>query len=433
MAARPNRTFRSLRNQGFRWFAAGSLITNIAVWMQRIAQDWLVIQETGSPLAVGVTTALQFLPVLLFGPLFGAMADRWPKRRQIVLAGVGMGIAALLMGLVIVTGTLADWHIYALAFLLGTGAAADGPVRQAYLREIVPRDDLSNAISLNAASFHSARIIGPAIAGVTIAGIGTGPVFLLVGVGMLLGLVTLFGLGRVEVSTATADDRAVPLDEEEAIDEAALTAGRAGTGGLRGAWQHLRARPALLITMALAGLVCAFALNFQVTVTLMATTVFGLGADEFGALTTIMAIGSIAGALLSARRQMPGFGLVVATAVVLGVLYAAAGYVPNFWWFGVAMLPIGLVSNTFMTSANAAVQLRVEPEFQGRVMALYIAASNALTPVGAPLIGWIAQLADARLSLAIGGTVAVAAALLALIAYIRVGAIGRTGPQPATS
>jgi MFS family permease len=184
--------------------------------------------------------------------------------------------------------------------------------------------------------------------------------------------------------------------------------------------------------MALAGLVCAFSLNFQVTVTLMATTVYGLGADEFGALTTIMAIGSIAGALLSARRQMPGFALVVVTALILGVLYGFAGYAPNFWIFGLAMLPIGLVSNTFMTSANAAVQLRVEPQFQGRVMALYIAASNGLTPLGAPLIGWIAELADARLSLAVGGAVAVLAALGALVVYVRIGAIGRADPHPAT-
>jgi MFS family permease len=432
MARQGNRTFRSLRNRGYRWFAAGSLLTNIAVWMQRIAQDWLVIQETGSPLAVGVTTALQFLPVLLFGPFFGSFADRWPKRRMIAIAGVGMSVAALLMGLVIVTGTVADWHIYALAFILGTGAAADGPVRQAYIRELVPKEDLSNAISLGAASFHSARIIGPAIAGVTIAWIGTGPVFLLVGLGTLLGLLTLIGIGRPVLASPSPDEPPLPLDEEEAVDEAALEAGRAGANGLRGAWRHLRARPALLVTMALAGLVCAFALNFQVTVTLMATTVYGLGADEFGALTTIMAIGSIAGALLSARRQMPGFGLVVGTAIILGVLYGFAGYAPNFWVFGLAMLPIGLVSNTFMTSANAAVQLRVEPQFQGRVMALYIAASNGLTPLGAPLIGWIAQLADARLSLAVGGFVAVAAALAALAVYIRIGAIGRAGPHPAT-
>jgi MFS family permease len=433
MARQPSRTFRSLRNRGYRWYATGSLLTYIAVWMQRIAQDWLVIQETGSPVAVGVTTALQFLPVLLFGPFFGSFADRWPKRRMIVLAGIGMSVAALLMGVAIVTGTVAEWHIYALAFLLGTGAAADGPVRQAYIRELVPHEDLSNAISLGAASFHSARIIGPAIAGVTIAWIGTGPVFLLVGLGTLLGLATLIGIGRSAPPAASLVEPPVPLDEEEAVDEAALEAGRAGAAGLRGAWRHLRERPALLVTMALAGLVCAFSLNFQVTVTLMATTVYGLGADEFGALTTIMAIGSIAGALLSARRQMPGFALVVVTALILGVLYGFAGYAPNFWIFGLAMLPIGLVSNTFMTSANAAVQLRVEPQFQGRVMALYIAASNGLTPLGAPLIGWIAELADARLSLAVGGAVAVLAALGALVVYVRIGAIGRADPHPATS
>jgi MFS family permease len=394
-------TFRALRVFNYRLWAAGALVSNIGTWMQRVAQDWLVLTvlTDHSAVAVGITTGLQFAPMLVLAPVAGVLADRMPKRRLLLMTQSAMGLVGLVLGVLVVTGAARLWHAYALALALGVAAAVDAPARQAFVSEMVPREDLSNAVGLNSASFHAARIVGPGLAGLLIAWVGTGPVFLLNAVTFAGTLFSLTHMRVAELAPAPRADR--------------------GKGQLREGLRYVRGRPDIVLIMVIVGLVGTFGLNFQMTTAIMATAQFGKGSGEYGLLGSIMAIGSLGGALLAARRERPRLRLVVGAAFTFGVFASIAALMPTYALFAVALIPVGLSSLTLMTSANATVQLSVAPEMRGRVMALYMAIFMGGTPVGAPIVGWVGGAFGPRWTILVGGLVSLVTALVALGYVVR--------------
>jgi len=380
-------TFRSLRVRNYRLFAGGQVVSLTGTWAQRIAQDWLVLDLSGNRgLALGVVTALQFLPVLVLGLWGGVLADRYDKRRMLVGVQVAMGALALVLGLLDVTGLVQLWHVYALSFALGTASALDTPVRQAFVVELVGPDDLPNAVSLNSATFNSARIVGPAVAGVLIATVGTGWVFLGNAVSFVA-VVTGLLLMRVE-------DLRTPQRVEKA------------KGQVREGIAYVRGRPDLLVPIALVAVVGTFGLNFQITMALIAKQVFGRGAGSFGLLTSALALGSLLGALASARRTgPPRLRRLFGSALAFGLLEVLVGLAPSYAVMVVLLVPTGIAVLTFTTTANTLVQLGSAPHVRGRVMALYVLVFLGGTPFGAPLIGAVAETMGPRSGLLLGGVI----------------------------
>jgi MFS family permease len=393
-------TFRSLRIRNYRIYYAGGVVSNIGTWMQRIAQDWLVLQLSGnSGVALGITTGLQFLPMLLFGPWGGMLADRYSKRKLLILTQAFMGLVALALAVLDLTDVVEVWHVYVLALMLGLGTAVDNPTRQSFVIEMVGQDDLPNAVGLNSASFNLGRVIGPALAGLLIELFDTGPVFLLNAFSFIA---VIFALTRMRVDELNPAPRA----------------GR-GPGQVLEGIRYVRNRPDLLMVLALVFFVGTFGMNFQLTIALMATEVFGKGAGEFGLLGSIMAVGSLSGALLAARRGRPRLRLLLLSAFAFGAVEVLAGLMPTYIAFGVILVPVGLAALTFITAANSTMQLAVDPVMRGRVMALYMAVFFGGTPFGAPLIGAIAEAFGARWSLITGGLVSASAAVLAALLLAR--------------
>ncbi|MBX6765827.1 MAG: MFS transporter, partial [Actinomadura rubrobrunea] len=397
--------FRSLRNRNYRLFASGQVVSNTGTWMQRVAQDWLVLDLThGSGTALGVTTGLQFLPLLLFGLWGGVIADRYPKRRVLMLTQASMGLLALVLGLLAVTGAARVWHVYLLAFLLGMATVVDNPTRQSFVIEMVGRRDLPNAIALNSASFNGARLIGPAVAGVLIAVLGTGPVFLLNAASFGAVLFGLYAMRQDELHTAEPVAR--------------------GKGQLREGLRYVWGRRDLTLVLILVLFIATFGMNFQVTVALVSREVFHTGASSFGLASSMLALGALTGALLAARRAArPRMRLLIAAALLFGVLELATGLMPAYWSFLVLLVPTGIALMTFTTAANATMQLGVAPEMRGRVMGLYMLVFLGTNPIGAPVVGWMAEHFGPRLSLVVGGLIAMASVLV--VTALAVPAAGR--------
>ncbi|HET9654440.1 MAG TPA: MFS transporter [Kineosporiaceae bacterium] len=401
--------FRSLRNPNYRLWAAGALVSNTGTWMQRVAQDWLVLTVLthNSALAVGITTGLQFGPVVLLAPLAGTVSDRLERRRVLLGTQTASGVLAAVLGLLVVFHLAQLWQVYLLALLLGCVAAVDGPARQAFVSEMVPTEDLPNAVGLNSASFHAGRLIGPGLAGLLIHWFGTGPVF----------LINAATFGAVLVSlTRMRVDRLIPAPRVPR-----------GRGATRDGLAYVRHRPDILLLLVIVGLVGAFGLNYQITTALMARLVFHKGSGEYGLLGSVMAIGSLAGALLAARREHPTLRLVVTATAAFGLFSGIAALMPSYPLFAVSLIPVGLSALTLMTAANATVQLSVEPQLRGRVMALYMAVFMGGTPVGSPLVGWIGQQFGARWTILVGAVVSLVTALGAAGWLLR----QRSAPGPA--
>ena len=387
-------TFQALRNRNYRLYATGGVVSNVGTWMQRVAQDWLVLQLSGhSGLALGITTGLQFLPMLVLAPFAGTLADRYSKRKVLIATQSFMAAVGVILGVLDITGVVQVWHVYVLALLLGVGAACDAPARQSFVIEMVGADDVSNAVGLNSASFNLGRVIGPALAGVLIVLIGTGPVFLINAASF--GAV-IFALTRMRSSELMPMPRAP-----------------GGRGQVLEGIRYVRARPDLQLVMVIVFFVGTFGLNFQMTSALMATAVFHKGAGAYGLLGSVVAIGSLSGALLAARRGKPRLRLIVFAAVAFGVVEIAAGLMPSYYWFMATLIPLGLCQMTLLNSANATMQLAVDPVMRGRVMALYMAVLMGGTPIGAPLIGALAEAFGARWSLIAGGLISAGAAIVA--------------------
>ncbi|MFP3579565.1 MFS transporter [Arthrobacter sp. SIMBA_036] len=389
--------FRALENPNYRVWAGGALVSNVGTWMQRVAQDWLVLTvlTNHSGTAVGVTTSLQFLPMLLLGPYAGVLADRYRKRRILFWTQTAMGVCGLIVGLLVVTGAAQLWQVYAAALALGIAAAVDGPARQAFVSELVGPDNISNAVALNSASFNSARLTGPAIAGVLIAWIGTGPVFLLNAASFVAVIISL-----ARVKTAQLQPTAPVVRGKHQVVE-----------GL----QYVRQRPDLVLILFMVGILGAFGMNFTVTNSLMSTAVFGVGPEQFGLLGSIMAVGTLAGALLAARRSGPRLRFMLGGALTLGIFTLFSSISPAFWVYAVVLIPVGLASITFLNSCNTTIQLSVEPQFRGRVLALYLAILQGGTAIGAPLMGWIGTEFGARWAVAAGGAVVLMTGVAAVV------------------
>jgi MFS family permease len=415
-------TFQSLHNRNYRLYATGGVVSNIGTWMQRVAQDWLVLQLTdNSGVALGITTGLQFLPMLLLAPFAGTLADRYSKRHVLMVTQASMGLLGAVLGVLDVTGVVQVGHVYVLALLLGVAAAVDAPARQSFVIEMVGREDVPNAVGLNSASFNLGRVIGPAVAGLLIVAFNTGPVFLINAASF--GAV-IFALWRMRASELTPMPRA-----------------ERGKGQVVEGVRYVRGRPDLLMVMIIVFFVGTFGLNFQMNSALMATEVFHKGAGEYGLLGSVMAIGSLSGALLSARRGKPRLRLIVLAAVAFGVVEVVAGLMPSYITFIAMLIPLGLCQMTLLNAANATMQLGVDPVMRGRVMALYMAVLMGGTPFGAPLVGAVAEAFGARWTLILGGLISAAAALVAGAVLMRreglqmrgelFGGSGRTVDEPA--
>jgi MFS family permease len=366
--------------------------------MQRVAQDWLVLNLShNSGTAIGITTGLQFAPVLVFGLYGGVVADRFAKRRTLVMTQIAMMALALVLGLLDLTGSVRLWHVYLLAALLGVASAIDTPVRQAFVTELVGKELLTNAVGLNSATFNTARVLGPAVAGLLIASVGTSWVFL-INAGSFLGVLAgLLAMRENELHAST------PVAREP--------------GQVREGLRYVRGRPDLIAVIVLVGVVGTLGFNFQITSALLVKNTFHHGAESYGLISAVYASGSLLGALAAARRGRPNRRMVFLAAAGYGVLEVAAGLMPTYWSFFALLVPFGFFTLTFSTAANTTVQLGSSDRMRGRVMALYLMVFLGGTPIGAPFIGWIAQVAGPRWSLILGG-VASATAAVAAAAYL---------------
>lgn len=393
--------FRSFAVANYRLWFAGAIVSNVGTWMQRIAQDWLVLTELtdDDATAVGVTMALQFGPQLLLLPVTGLAADRIDRRRLLIMTQIAMAALGLGMAAITLTGVATLWMVYALALGLGVVAAFDAPARQAFVSELVPTSHLSNAVALNSASFNGARLIGPAVAGLLIAWVGVGWVFLINAV--TFGAV-LLSLALLRSEQFTRFDR--PPRKR---------------GQLLEGFRYVRRRPDIVLVLTMIATLGTLGFNFAIFVSAMARIEFGEGAGEYGVLSSVVAIGSVTGALLSARRERPRLRTITLAAAGFGASLTSAALMPNTLTFGIALVLVGFSGLTVMTTANAYVQTTTAPAMRGRVMALYIAIFMGGTPVGAPLVGWVADTLGPRWSLGLGAASGFIAAGVAAVFWVR--------------
>jgi MFS family permease len=394
-------TFRSLRNFNFRLWTAGALISNAGTWMQRVAQDWLVLTQLThyDAVALGVVTGLQFAPQLLLLPWTGLAADRLNQRKLLMLTQATMGVLAVLLGILTIAGVIQLWHVYLFAFLSGSVAALDAPVRQTFVAEMVGDGDLPNAVALNSTSINAAQMIGPAIAGLLIAKVGLGWAFLLNGLSFAAVLISMsfFRVSELRVS---------------------VRAHRSASGfreGLRYAWGKPELR-AILIMLFLVG---TFGLNFPIFISTMAVNVFHSDARAFGLLSSIMAVGTFSGALFAASRKRPGLTTLIAGAGVFGMGCTLGALAPGYWWFAAALAVSGAAVLIFANGTNSMMQLSTEPSMRGRVMALRVGVGLGGTTMGAPIVGWVANHFGPRWALGIGAGAGFTAALAAVYVLAR--------------
>jgi MFS family permease len=393
--------FRSLRSRNYRVWAAGALVSNVGTWMQRTAQDWLVLTELThhDASAVGTVMALQFGPQLLLLPWTGFAADRYNQRKLLIATQATMGGLALVLGFLTVAGVVELWHVYVFAFLFGCAAAFDAPVRQTFVAELVGDADLHNAVALNSTSFNAARMVGPAIAGLVVASVGAGWTFLINGASFVAVLASLVLLRASELHpNARAHHR---------------------RGGFAEGIRYMRGRADLTAILVMLFLIGTFGLNFPIFISTMAVSVFHTDARGYGVLSSIMAVGTVAGALIAARWNRPSFGSLPLGAAVFGLGCVLAGIAPTYSLFGGALVVIGVAALVFTNATNSLMQLSTEPSMRGRVMALRVGIGLGGTPIGAPIVGWVADTFGPRWALGVGAASGFAAAGVAVYAMAR--------------
>ncbi|MBS0530857.1 MAG: MFS transporter [Proteobacteria bacterium] len=393
--------FRSLGGFNYRVWIAGAFVSNVGTWVQRTAQDWLVFTQLThhDASAVGLVMALQFGPQLLLLPWTGFAADHFNQRKLLIATQATMGALALALGALTVVGLVQLWHVYVFAFLFGSAAAFDAPVRQTFVAELVGDADLHNAVALNSTSFNAARMIGPAISGLVIAAVGTGWAFLLNGASFVAVLISLAILRVAELRPNARAHRS--------------------KGSFTEGFRYVWGRPDLKATLVMLFLIGTFGLNFPIFISTMAVSVFHADARGYGLLSSMMAIGTVAGALLGARREKPRFSLLLVGAAVFGLGCTLAALAPSYWFFGGALVVIGIAALTVTSTSNSLMQLSTEPAMRGRVMALRVGVALGGTPIGAPIVGWVANHYGPRWALGVGAASGFTAAIVAIFALLR--------------
>lgn len=377
-------TFRSLKHYNYRLWVTSILISSSGTWMQRVAQDWVVLTVLSdhSGFAVGVTTALQFLPQLLFSVYAGVIADYFDRRRIIQIGQAVVALSGLVTGILVLTGLAQLWQIFLLAFIAGTADTFCGPARQTFVTDMVPKADLTNAVALSSAAFHSARLFGPGLAGGLIAWVGPGWVFI-ANAGIFLVPIVVIVLMRVQ------ELRPRPK-------------AKAQKGMIKDGWRYISGRPDLVAIIVIATVVGALGMNFPLTQAVMATQVFSKGAGEYGLLGSITAIGSVGGALIAARRVQVSLKQVLIATVLFGLCEGACALAPSYWTFALLLIPMGLATITLITLMNATIQLSTADKYRGRVLSFYLLFFLGCTPIGSPTVGWIAEHIGPRWSLGVG-------------------------------
>jgi len=390
--------FRSLEGYNYRLWLGGAFVSYIGTWMQRTAQDWLVLAELTAhdATALGVVTALQYVPQLLWLPWSGVAADRFNQRKLLLATQSAMCLLSLALGILTVTGTVQLWQVYLFAFLFGSAAAFDAPVSQSFTAELVGDARLANAVALNSSAFNAARMIGPAVSGIVIAATGSGWAFIINGASFGAVLLALALLRVAELRPAPRATRSRGQFLE----------------GVRYAWHRLDLRVMLIMLF----LIGTFGLNFSIFISTMAVSVFHADARAYGLLSSIMAIGTLAGALLNARREKAHFNLLITGTAAFGASCALAAVAPNYGCFAVMLIAIGISALTFTNSTNSLMQLSVEPSMRGRMMGLRIGIGMGGIPIGAPIIGWVANQFGPRWAMAVGAAAGISAATTALFA-----------------
>ncbi len=392
-----SKAFRALENFNFRLWTAGGLVSNTGTWMQRVAQDWIVLTQLThhDATAVGIVTGLQFAPQLLLLPWSGLAADRFNQRKLLMLTQATMGVLATALGILTISGYVQLWHVYVFAFVFGAAAALDAPVRQTFVGELVGDELLPNAVALNSTSFFAGGMIGPALAGLVIARMGTGWAFVLNGLSFGAVLLSMYLLRVHELRTNARASRA--------------------QGGFIEGLRYLWARPDLRSILVILFLIGTFGLNFPIFISTMAVNVFHTDAGGFGLLSSIMAIGTMSGALLAAGRDKPTFGTLFLGAGIFGIGCTLGAFSPGYWWFAAALVVIGVAALTLTIATNSIMQLSTEPTMRGRVMAIRVGVALGGTSMGAPIVGWVANHFGPRWSLGLGAVSAFLAALVAAL------------------
>lgn len=393
--------FDALANRNYRVYFLGAGVSNIGTWLQTTAQAWLVLELTGSGFALGLTLALQLVPALFLSPIAGVVADRWPKRRLMALMQGAMATPAVVLGLLAVSGTVTLLHVYALSLAFGVARAFEAPVRQSFVPELVERHQLANAVALSSASFNAGHLIGPALAGVLIAAfgggtVGSGWVILLNAVSYLC---TLTALALLDGSRM----RRAPVSAK-------------GRGAVREGVRYVRSRPDIVLIMVCMAFLGAFGMHYQITTALMATEVFDAGPRGFGLLGTLVAVGSLSGALLAALRSNPQIRHVLFAAVLLCCALLVSSVMPSYHTYALVLPFIGIGLLTMSTTANAYFQLTSDPAMRGRVSALYLMVYFGSAPVGSPLVGWAAEHIGPRWAIA-GCALVILSGVLAAVTW----------------
>jgi MFS family permease len=386
--------FRSLRNYNYRIWAAGAIVSNTGTWMQRIGQDWLVLTHltNHNATSVGIVMSLQFGPQLLLLPITGYAADHFDRRKLLFATQLSMGLLAAGLGALTLSGAVQLWHVYGFALLLGCVAAFDAPARQVFVSDLVGETDLPNAVGLNSTSFNAARMIGPAVAGILIARYGSGWVFVInaISFGAVIASLTLLRTGEMHRAPGP----------------------RGAKGRLADGFRYVAKRPDLKMVLTMLFIIGTFGLNFPIYISTMSVTVFHAGASEYGLLTSTMAIGSVLGALMSAMRAKPTMPILLVGALAFGIGCATAAVMPDYRLFGLVLILVGISAQTFTVSANSLVQISTEPAMRGRVMAILMAIFAGGTPLGAPIVGRVADTLGPRWALGVGALAGVAAAAI---------------------
>jgi MFS family permease len=380
-----NSTFGAVHSsRNYRIYLVGQSISLCGTWMQTVAQAWLVLKLTGSGTALGFVVALQFLPVLVLGPWGGVLADRMPKRRLLLITQVAFGLLALTLGILTATNVVTLWMVYAVALCFGCVTALDNPARQTFVLEMVGREHLANAVTLNTVNINMARVIGPALAGLIIAVIGIALCFLLNAVSYIAVIIALLMMNKSELRPAPPQARA--------------------KGQLRDGFRYVWSTPKLRTPLVMMAIVGTLAYEFQVILPLVAKYTFGGDAATYGLMTGAMGVGAVVGGLFTASRQRTGDGPLIQATLVFGALILVAAIMPSLPLMVLLLVGVGAGSVTFLARANSTMQLRTDPVFQGRVMALWAVAFLGTTPIGGPIIGWIGQNIGPRWGMVVGGT-----------------------------